>query len=216
MSTVHSNPQLAAPSTNEPSGTPNTHEVMTPFVRVPQNVVAAMLNRQKMLSQPREVFERAFGGRVPTMAEVFQAVEGAIQRSAFMTCYENNLYHVKVAASRPFIHLNVHRRDGTPCKQWRHFQQIKNELVGPEFEAVELYPAESRLVDTGHEYHLWVYAESSFRFPFGFSERWVLENPVEPQFPATPTAVAPPVMPMDCIARPHTESLASSSPLNPS
>jgi hypothetical protein len=34
---------------------------------------------------------------------------------------------------------------------WRDLQRIKNQLVGPECEAVELYPAESRKVDTANQ-----------------------------------------------------------------
>ena len=64
-----------------------------------------------------------------------------------------------------FYHLDITSRDNAPCKNWRHFQQIKNELIGPEYEAMELFPAESRLVDAGNEYHLWVHATPGVRFP---------------------------------------------------
>lgn len=49
-----------------------------------------------------------------------------------------------------------------------------NELVGEEVEAVELYPAESRLVDGSNQFHLWCVI--GFRFPFGFEERLVSED----------------------------------------
>src|SRR5262249_2281454 len=115
-----------------------------------------MFHRQLMLSQPPEMYQAAFGGRTPTLVEMLQVIEAAIQPTALMDVYANNIYEVKVRSVPPFIHLNIHRLDGQPCKEWWHFQQIKNELVGPEFEAVELFPAESRLVDSGNEYHLWV------------------------------------------------------------
>jgi hypothetical protein len=54
---------------------------------------------------------------------------------------------------------------------WRDLQRIKNELVGPECEAVELYPAESRLVDTANQYHLWADADPTYRFGLGFNMR---------------------------------------------
>ena len=41
-------------------------------------------------------------------------------------------------------------------------------------EAVELYPAESRLVDNANQWHLW--CVTGFRFPFGFAERLVSEE----------------------------------------
>lgn len=86
----------------------------------------------------------------------------------------NDLYQVQV---RPFdnaglLHLNIRRRDGAhDIRDWRHFQRIKNEILGPEAEAVELYPAESRLVDTSNKFHLWGYRSDKFRFPIGFDYR---------------------------------------------
>ena len=71
------------------------------------------------------------------------------------------------------LHLNCRRTDRESCHDWRELQMIKNILVGPEHEAVELYPAESRLTDTANNYHLWVLAKPSMRFPFGFSGRAV-------------------------------------------
>jgi len=85
----------------------------------------------------------------------------------------NDLYQVVKHPHKGMIHLNIRRRDGYPGRDWRHFQQIKNELCGPECEAVELYPAESRLVDQGNKYHLWVVMDPAFRFPFGWMERTV-------------------------------------------
>jgi hypothetical protein len=53
------------------------------------------------------------------------------------------------------VHLSIKRFDRGPVRDWRHLQQIKNEVVGPEAEAFEIFPAESRLVDTANQYHLW-------------------------------------------------------------
>lgn len=71
------------------------------------------------------------------------------------------------------IHLNARRADREANHDWRTLQFIKNIIVGPEHEAVELYPAESRLTDTANNYHLWVLANPKARFPFGFSGRAV-------------------------------------------
>lgn len=68
------------------------------------------------------------------------------------------------------IRLSIRRLDRAPIHDWRDLQAIKNELVGPECEAVELYPAESRLVDTANQYWLWCYNDPTYRFPFGFSD----------------------------------------------
>lgn len=88
----------------------------------------------------------------------------------------NDLYQVSVRRYERMTHLSIKRIDRSPCKDWRHFQQIKNELCGPEAEGVELYPAESRLVDSANQYHLWVFTEKGFRFPFGWNVRAVTDG----------------------------------------
>lgn len=60
------------------------------------------------------------------------------------------------------IHLSIRNQDRSTRHDWRHFQRIKNQLCGPEWEAMEIYPAESRLVDGANQYHLWC-----FPFPIG-------------------------------------------------
>lgn len=72
----------------------------------------------------------------------------------------------------PMWHLSVRRFDRAAVRDWRDFQRIKNDVFGPEAEAAELYPAESRLCDTANQYHLWVVKEP-FRFPFGYANREV-------------------------------------------
>ena len=65
------------------------------------------------------------------------------------------------------MHLTFKRNDRAAVRDWRHFQAIKNEVAGPEREAVEIYPPESELVDAANEYHLWVLPEGSWS-PLGF------------------------------------------------
>jgi hypothetical protein len=85
----------------------------------------------------------------------------------------NDLYQVqKRYHDQGLVHLNIRRRDGAPIiRDWRHFQLIKNQLIGEECEAVELYPAESRKVDSANKYHLYGVTDPTFRFPFGWEER---------------------------------------------
>ena len=90
-------------------------------------------------------------------------------------CYVNNLYQVTIATHKSgWEHLSVVRRDRSAIHDWRHLQRIKNELCGPEREGVELYPAESRLVDTNNQYHLWV-APKGMSLPIGYAGRDVSE-----------------------------------------
>ena len=64
--------------------------------------------------------------------------------------------------------ISYHRHDRAPIRDWRVGQRIKNEVLGQEWEAVELYPADSRLVDTSNEFHLWAFNSP---LPFGFDYR---------------------------------------------
>lgn len=75
----------------------------------------------------------------------------------------------------PMVWLSISRKDRGTVRDWRHLQRIKNELVGPECEGVELFPAESRLVDTSNQYHLWVVSDPAVRFPFGYGDRLVMD-----------------------------------------
>lgn len=54
-------------------------------------------------------------------------------------------------------HVSFKRNDRAAAKDWREFMAIKNDLVGIDREAIEIYPSEANLVDAANEYHLWVY-----------------------------------------------------------
>lgn len=73
-----------------------------------------------------------------------------------------------------FVHLSIRDHDRSARHDWRDLQRIKNELCGDEFDAVEVYPAESRLVDTANQYHLFVFATWHPRF--GFRSRLVADG----------------------------------------
>ena len=94
----------------------------------------------------------------------------------FDFCLKNSKYMVFVrkhgeTMNGP-VHLSIKRMDRNPVHDWRDLQRIKNETCGDEREAIELYPAESRLVDTANQYHLWVLSTGE-RVPLGFTERLV-------------------------------------------
>jgi len=72
--------------------------------------------------------------------------------------------------------LSIRRNDRGVVSDWRDVQLIKNELAGPECEGVQLFPAESRLVDTANQYYIYCILDPSVRFPFGFEERLVAEG----------------------------------------
>jgi len=90
--------------------------------------------------------------------------------------YQVSIFPEETADHLPMIHLSIKCRQLGARHDWRDFQRIKNELVGPECEAVEVYPAEERLVDSADQFHLWVFPPQ-FRLPFGFNERLVSDAP---------------------------------------
>jgi hypothetical protein len=175
---------------------------MTPFVKIERSVATSMEQRLVLLQQPCEFFRPFFGGRIPTLSEKVLYVEQAVQRMTSVHIFENDTYHVEINYTPPYINLDIKRHDGCSHKNWREFQQIKNELVGPEHEAVELFPAESRLVDTANQYHLWVHVSADFRFPFGFGSRCVLDKPVTYDRVTQPSdsAFQPAALPADRVA----------------
>jgi len=67
----------------------------------------------------------------------------------------------------PQVHLSLRTVENDTRHDWREMQRIKNELCGPDWEAVELYPREDRIVDQANQYHLWCFA---FQLPFGFDD----------------------------------------------
>lgn len=120
----------------------------------------------------------------------------------------NSLYQVVESPMAPgWIHLSVKRRDGNPVHDWRDLQRIKNELVGPEAEAVELYPAESRLVDAANRFHLWC-STTQGKFPFGFSHRLVSEGACSPEHGSSRQRPWPEgERPADCLVGAATNAL---------
>jgi hypothetical protein len=72
--------------------------------------------------------------------------------------------------------LSIRREDRKAIMDWRDMQWIKNQILGTEVEAVQLFPAESRLVDTSNQYYLFSNPDPDYRFPFGFQDRVVNET----------------------------------------
>jgi len=80
--------------------------------------------------------------------------------------WENDVYQVTVrrwskdpvfGTRGGMIQIGINSHDGTSRHDWRDFQGIKNQIAGPECEAFELYPAESRLLDPSNYYSLWCF-----------------------------------------------------------
>ncbi len=118
---------------------------------------------------------------IPTVKEAIAATgcteAEAVARINWMksqSVWANNLYQVNVEyLPENKAHIIIRRLDKQPIHNWVHFQQIKNQLLGPECEAVEIYPKESKLVDAKHHYHLWGFRSPSRTYGIGFDQRQV-------------------------------------------
>lgn len=91
--------------------------------------------------------------------EVLTFPDGTSHTTNFST-WHNRTYAVAVyepACDGDPTQITIQRFDESPARDWRHLQQIKDEVCGPEFEAVELFPAQSRVVDMTNTTHLWVF-----------------------------------------------------------
>lgn len=96
--------------------------------------------------------------------------------------YDNDTYTVTVDKSNTHvIHLSIRRNDRNEVHDWRDLQEIKNLLVGKEYIGVEIYPRENDVVDTANQYHLWVFKDKNFRFPFGFDKGLKSDESIEGQ-----------------------------------
>ncbi len=92
--------------------------------------------------------------------------------------WRNDLYTVSVTRQpEGWVELlSVRRNDREPDMPWRHLQRIKTELAGEEAEAIELYPAESRLLDTANQRWLWCFPPG-YTVPRGFNNGRTVEGP---------------------------------------
>jgi hypothetical protein len=74
-----------------------------------------------------------------------------------------------------WVTLSIKRNDREAECDWRVFMRIKNELVGPDREAIQVFPSMSRVVDTANQYFLFV-APRGYLLGVGFIDRLVLDE----------------------------------------
>lgn len=115
-------------------------------------------------------------GNVMTVEEFAKlAYDGGpieVYRNSKYQCFKR-VVHSKNPEMPDLIWLSIKLNTKEAIHDWRDLQEIKNMMVGPECEGVELYPAESRRVDTSNQFHIWVMDSTTFRWPFGYQDRLV-------------------------------------------
>lgn len=92
----------------------------------------------------------------------------------FVAAYVNNYYCVMISHENTewgeVQHLWIRNEASTPIRNhWATLQRIKNELIGSELVAVEVYPKVSELVDQANMYHLWVMPQG-VELPFNLQQ----------------------------------------------
>ena len=143
---------------------------MTPFVR--SSLVWQGDSVKERIKEVQAIAEAA------TVSMSWAEAKDEYNRLQSEEIWVNDTYQVnKRNWDENWIHLSIKTWDKSARHDWREFQQIKNELVGPEFEALELYPAEDRKVDTVNQFHLWVIANPDNRVPVGWNDRLVVNEP---------------------------------------
>lgn len=80
--------------------------------------------------------------------------------------WRNDEWSAVLTSNAVLYHITIRHTSGKPVQDWAAFQAIKNQLVGNDQEMCELYPAESRMVNAEHLYHLWGFR--GMPFPFGW------------------------------------------------
>tara|TARA_R100001530_G_scaffold135544_2_gene113019 strand:+ start:142 stop:651 length:510 start_codon:yes stop_codon:yes gene_type:complete len=108
--------------------------------------------------------------------------------------YVNDIYQVNVQRNEKadymvrepsmkgkMTYLSIKRLDKKSIHDWRHLQEIKNELCGEDCEAIEIYPVEKRLVDTANQYHLFVFPKG-YQIGFGWTHRSIMTEHKEGGF----------------------------------
>lgn len=140
---------------------------MKPLVPIQRDPAASARLRLRLLATPAEDFRPYFGGRLPTPEEKLAYIEREVHAMANGSRYGNDVYEVEMSAAPPFVCLTISRLDGRPCEEWSELQQIKNELVGLENEAVRLFPKDGQDTERRAECCLWVHTDPLFRFTGG-------------------------------------------------
>jgi hypothetical protein len=77
--------------------------------------------------------------------------------------WHNKWYNVSVrrytsgfpVGGGPYVIVGLTHISERAVHDWRDMQCIKNDICGEEWEGVELYPAESRLIDPSNRFYLW-------------------------------------------------------------
>lgn len=149
---------------------------MKPLYRTQASPESMESIRRTLMNKDNEWWRRTYDMEFLDEASKLAYINSQLNKDKEV--WANETYCVHMESVGEIVHLSIKRHDREPCLDWRDKQQIKNQLVGPECEGVELYPAESRVVDTANQFHLWVHKDPNMRFPVGFDTGFKTDEPL--------------------------------------
>lgn len=148
----------------------------TPLVRSTMEPLGLLDRLDKL-----EALAREFGSSTTEARKTLDDIEKGDEIWINSRYQVNRRYYpAKVAGEPALVHLSIKRRDKAPigAERYRDFMKIKDQLLSPEHEAMEIYPARSREIDTSTQYHLWAIDSPTWRVPFGWTEGRRVQGPV--------------------------------------
>ena len=81
-----------------------------------------------------------------------------VKKCYIATFLEKELYVIHIAnPKKGLTHLRIRRLDRLPINNWELIQSIKNDLLGVDSIAIEIYPKESELINFGPTRHIWTW-----------------------------------------------------------
>jgi hypothetical protein len=134
--------------------------------------------RRAQASVLRRVMRAPFGPWerreiTPGMYREALGVDPGPDTSAITHAFVNNLYSVQVSEllteAGSVVHLWIRRHDESTTRSWSELQRIKDELVGRDRTAVEVFPPADEVVDQANMFHLWV-LPAHLRLPFSLKD----------------------------------------------
>jgi hypothetical protein len=127
------------------------------FERIPGWEGDAMVLRETLLQQGPEYCASLHGGRIPNGADWLQWVEMAIAKMTTPFQFSNGEWMVRIFSDPGFRVVNFWRISRGTKRRIGELEYISDVFASGV--SYELYPAESRLVNSGNEYHLWAAVE---------------------------------------------------------
>lgn len=128
--------------------------------------------------------------RIPMTAEIAATHDSIGMASHDLEVWTNGTYEAFLKPGEDgregACHLSIKRMDRMATHNWRHLQQIKNEVMGELREAVELFPSEERIADTANQTHIWV-MPTGVQLPFGFEHGFTFTDEQTDRFNANAT-----------------------------